>query len=146
MDNFETMNKIIPFLARIFIGSLFIYAGAIKALDPFQFTVDIQNYRLVPLPLAAFAALYLPWLEIICGGSLIRKKLYSGSLAILLILMIIFTVALGIAWMKGLDITCGCFGNNGGRSHYAEWLARDFLIVGMLIFLISKEWLRPSTS
>jgi hypothetical protein len=51
----------------VIIGGIFIYAGAIKVLDPVQFATDIDNYKILPWMISVGLAFYLPWLEILCG-------------------------------------------------------------------------------
>src|SRR4029453_8159338 len=58
------------------VAGIFIYAGAIKALDPVQFASDIDNYKTLPWPVSVALAFYLPWLEIFCGFSLVVRSLY----------------------------------------------------------------------
>src|SRR5690348_5576880 len=102
------------FLWRILdfvVAGIFIYAGAIKALDPVQFANDIDNYKILPWPISVALAFYLPWLEIFCGFALIGRFLYRGALSILTALIAVFTLATIAAKIRGLDITCGCFGH-----------------------------------
>src|SRR4051812_17028773 len=75
------------------IGGLFIYAGVIKALDPIQFGIDIDKYKIVPWTLGVRLAFFLPWLEIFCGLALITRRLYAGALTILTGLMVVFIAA-----------------------------------------------------
>lgn len=124
---------------RFILGGLFLYAGAIKAWDPTQFYVDVTHYRILP-PLGVFlTAVYLPWIEVICGLSLICKYNYSGAIAILLSLMGLFVAALASAWIRGLDIRCGCFGSSSGMSNDPIWIGRDFLIFSALVLLYLKR-------
>jgi uncharacterized membrane protein YphA (DoxX/SURF4 family) len=98
-------------LARLLLGGVFIYAGTAKAIDPTGFVTDIQHYRLLPHPLVLAAALYFPWLEILCGLAVFSRRWERGALLILTTLCAIFCLALVSAWARGLDITCGCFGH-----------------------------------
>jgi len=52
------MNRIVG----IIVGALFVYAGVVKIIDPVEFARDIDNYKLLPWPVAVGSALYLPWL------------------------------------------------------------------------------------
>ncbi len=124
------------------LGGLFLYAGTIKALAPAQFALDIANYRLVPWPVAAGLALYLPWLEILAGGILILGPWRAGALRILLLLMLVFLQALLTAWLRGLNIHCGCFGSALATSNYALLFLRDLLILSGLGWLLGEEWKR----
>src|SRR5205807_10563128 len=60
-------SNIIRRIMDLIVAGIFIYAGAIKALDPVQFASDIDNYKILPWPVSVALAFYLPWLEIFCG-------------------------------------------------------------------------------
>lgn len=83
--------------ARLVLGSLFIYLGAVKAADPVAFLKMVRAFELVPAPLAlnAIAAL-LPWFEITCGVLLLLGLFTRGTALVLLVLLAAFTAA--IAW------------------------------------------------
>src|SRR5713101_8075074 len=80
-------------IVDVILGGIFIYAGAIKALDPIQFANDIDNYKTLPWFISVRLAFYLPWLEIFCGLALIFGFLYRGGLSILTALILIFVGA-----------------------------------------------------
>src|SRR5947207_11245047 len=65
------------------IAAVFIYAGALKVLDPVQFAHDIDHYKILPWTIGVGLAFYLPWLEIFCGLALIFRLFYRGALSIL---------------------------------------------------------------
>jgi putative oxidoreductase len=147
MGSMASKNQILEIgfmVIRIFVGSIFIYAGIVKALNPADFVLDIQNYRLLPYPAAIALAIYLPWLEILCGSLLVSKRLYSGTLCLTILTMLGFIIALSSAWMRGVDISCGCFGSSSKQS-YATYFARDILILGLLIGLARVHALRSSS-
>ena len=120
---------------RVVIGGIFLLTGALKAFDPDAFLLDIQSYRLLPYRLEVATAVYLPWLEILCGLSLVLGRFcYRGSLAISMSLMVVFATALTSAWTRGLNINCGCFGSWETYPNYPWLLARDLvLLAGMVI-------------
>lgn len=131
-------EKIAPAL-RLAIGSLFVYAGGMKALDPHDFAVQVANYRILPHALSVALALYLPYLELLCGGCLIFKVLHRGALLATGALMLIFIAALASAWARGLRISCGCFGSTVGMADYGLDLLRDTAILAGLAFLWRKS-------
>ncbi len=129
----------IDLFLRIIIGGIFVYAGALKAKDPNQFFADIQGFHLLPHFFSVALALYLPWLEIVGGLSLVTKKYSTGASFLLAALMVVFLFALGSGWARGLDITCGCFGNQLNHTNYPWLISRDLLILGALVFLFLFE-------
>jgi hypothetical protein len=99
------------FLARLALGGLFIFAGAAKIEDPGAFAIEIERYQLLPWKVCAAIAIYLPWLELLSGICLFLKSLERGALALITLLLSIFTLALCSALVRGLSIDCGCFGH-----------------------------------
>jgi putative oxidoreductase len=118
------------------VGTIFIYAGAIKALDPARFADDIDNYKILPWAISVRIAFYLPWLEIFCGLALILRILYRGGLSILTALIGIFIAATIAAKIRGLDITCGCFGHASKNWSFSTHLALDSVLLLSLLLLL----------
>jgi putative oxidoreductase len=129
----------VKFLWRIvdlIVGGIFVYAGAIKALDPVEFAHDIDNYKILPWAIAVGLAFYLPWLEIFCGIALILRRFYLGGLSILAGLISVFVIATVAAKVRGLDITCGCFGHASKNWNFSTHLGLDLVLFGLVIFLL----------
>jgi len=126
-------------IVDLIIGGVFIYAGVIKALDPIGFANDIDNYKILPWAIGVRLAFYLPWLEILCGLALIARRLYLGGLSILTALISVFIVATVAAKVRGLDITCGCFGHASKNWGFTTHLALDLVLLGGLLFLVRKS-------
>ena len=122
-------------IVALIIGGIFIYAGAIKAMDPVGFANDIDNYKILPWPLAVRLAFYLPWLEMLCGLALILRFFYRGGLFILTALISIFIIASVIAKARGLDVTCGCFGHASKYLSFFGHLALDFVLLAVVVAL-----------
>src|SRR5437867_793714 len=120
------------------VAGIFLYAGVLKMLDPAQFAHDINNYRLLPWTLSLALAFYLPWLEIFCGLALIARFLYRGALSILSVLIVVFTLATIAAKVRGLDITCGCFGHASQHWSLPAHLATNLGILAALLVLFFK--------
>jgi putative oxidoreductase len=117
------------------VAGIFIYAGALKALDPVQFASDIDNYKILPWPVSVALAFYLPWLEIFCALGLVFRLLYRGALSILMLSILVFTFATIAAKIRGLDITCGCFGHASQHWSFPAHLATNLAILAALLAL-----------
>jgi hypothetical protein len=83
-------------------------------------------------------AFYLPWLEIFCGFAIIFRFLYRGGLSILTALIAIFIGATIAAKIRGLDITCGCFGHASRNWNFSTHLVLDLLILLAALVLFSR--------
>jgi putative oxidoreductase len=126
-------SNIIWRIVGFIVAGIFLYAGAIKALDPVQFASDIDNYKILPWPISVALAFYLPWLEILCGFALVVRVWYRGALSILSALIVVFTLATIAAKARGLDITCGCFGHASQNWSFPAHLATNLAILAGLL-------------
>jgi len=124
------------------LAGIFIYAGALKALDPVQFASDIDNFKILPWPVSVALAFYLPWLEILCALGLVFRFLYRGALSILIASIVVFTLAITAAKVRGLDVTCGCFGHASQHWSFASHLATNIAILAALLALSFSNRLR----
>lgn len=135
------MKTALLWLLRLGLGGMFVAAGVLKFLDPTSFALEIHNYQLFP-DLAPLLAATLPSVEVVLGLALLaapRPWLRAGALATTLI-MLVFTVAVTSAVARGVNITCGCFGEGSGP--VTIWtVLRDVVLVaaGVLLFRLSEE-------
>lgn len=117
-----TRSEQIALVLRVAMGAWFVYAGGLKVfgtgLD--RFVTDIENYRLVSGNLAVFVAYFIPWLEIIAGLCFILGIMGKGSWLAMFGLVLAFTVSVGSAWWRGLDIQCGCLGGTEKISYWKK--------------------------
>jgi putative oxidoreductase len=125
-------------IVDLIVGGIFVYAGVVKVLNPVQFANDIDNYKTLPWFVSVRLAVYLPWLEIFCGLALIFRFLYRGGLLILTALILVFIGATIAAKMRGLDITCGCFGHASKNWNFSTHLVLDLLILLAAVVLFSR--------
>ena len=125
-------------IVDVIVAGIFIYAGAIKVLDPVQFANDIDNYKMLPWPVSVALAFYLPWLEIFCALGLVFRFLYRGALLILSASIVVFTLATIAAKVRGLDITCGCFGHASQNWSFPAHLITNLAILATLLLLSFK--------
>jgi putative oxidoreductase len=136
-------------IVDLIVGGIFIYAGTMKTLDPIGFASDIDNYKILPWTIGLGLAFYLPWLEIACGLAVVFRRLYLGGLSILVALASIFIAATVAAKIRGLDITCGCFGHVNQHWNFSGHLALDLAILGALLALalniVAKNKLRKES-
>jgi len=121
---------------RIFMGSIFLYAGIQKARDIALFAKDIQGYQLLPDALIRPMATYLPFLEIAVGAAVMLRLAYGGALVLSGSMLGVFVAALGAAMWRGLNIECGCFGHGGpGRPAGIE-MGMDLCMAAGWLYLV----------
>lgn len=137
------MSRSVQFGLRVVLAGTFGYAALAKIADPAAFAFAIDNFRLVPWPIAAALALYLPWLELVSAVALFFHRTRVGGLTIMTALSGLFALALASALIRGLDIACGCFGADG-RPSLAWPLIRALLLLAVGCWLLIEERKQPS--
>lgn len=129
----KTKPEIVALVLRVALGVWFTYSGGLKifvtGLD--RFTKDVANYKLVSAPLDAVAAYSVPWVEVIGGLCLMLGVLRKGTLLAMTGLVLTFVTAVGWAWSKNLDISCGC---HGGDTKLNYWTKAVELAAYLLAF------------
>ena len=124
------------------IGIVFVYASADKILDPRAFAKIVYHYQVIgPSGTLGFVpanllAVWLPWLELLVGASLITGVWRRESALISAVLLVVFVAAVGSALARGIDIqNCGCFSlDESGRAAGWKLIASDLaLLAGALV-------------
>ncbi len=129
------LDQLIGDLQHLRFASAFADLGNLSVADPAEFAHDINNFRILPWIVSVALAFYLPWLEIFCGLGLVFRVLYRGALSILTALIVVFTLATIAAKVRGLDITCGCFGHASQHWSLPAHLATNLTILAALFLL-----------
>ncbi|WKZ78585.1 MAG: MauE/DoxX family redox-associated membrane protein [Candidatus Kapaibacterium sp.] len=129
---------IILFVVRVFIGGFFLYAAVPKIADPLAFATSISHYHLLPNWAVNGTALILPWLELLTGTALLLGFKTRTSAALCGAMLVVFTIAVAYAVIQGLQIDCGCFGDQGGEE--VSWLkvAKNTAMIAGCVLLLLK--------
>lgn len=137
-----TSNEYLLLVFRIIIACVFILASIQKIMYPASFANSIINYRLVPDLLINILAVILPWLELICGILLLIGHQVKETILIINILLVSFLILIFIALLRGLDISCGCFGANSEMVGIRKIIENSILLLGGILLQIynSKKY------
>ena len=139
------MTKFQPwltFLFRLILGGVLLVAGALKVTDPYSSATSVRAYQILPVDLAHFLGFVLPFAEVVIGiflivGIWVRLNAIAGGA-----LMVMFIIAIGQAWARGISLDCGCFGKGGLLDsdelpvwNYTLEIARDILLAAFAIYI-----------
>ena len=130
----------IAWILRLLLGGLFIAASVPKLLDPAAFSLAVFRYHLLPDQLVNLAGIYFPWIELTAGLALLALPRYRpAALAIILGLLVMFTGAIALSMVRGINIACGCF-SLAPEAHTMSWF--NLLRNAALILLTVLAWAR----
>lgn len=139
------MTKFQPwltFLFRLILGGVLLVAGALKVTDPYSSATSVRAYQILPVDLANFLGFVLPFAEVVIGiflivGIWVRLNAIAGGA-----LMVMFIIAIGQAWARGISLDCGCFGKGGLLDsdelpvwNYTLEIARDIVLAAFAVYI-----------
>lgn len=101
-------HPVFTVLLRLVLGFMFLSSGAIKLENPEAFAEAISNYQILPHALINIFAIVVPGMEAIAGLAVLTGILLRGGALLLVLLLIVFTSAVGLSMLNGIDISCGC--------------------------------------
>ena len=127
---------LVQLIARLLLAGVFILAGLPKLQDPVAFAASIEGYRVISGGLTMWAAVILPWLELIIGIGLLTPWLRRASACMIIYLLSLFITLHASAWARGLDIECGCFGESAGDPGYQWLILRNLALLLITIFIM----------
>jgi uncharacterized membrane protein YphA (DoxX/SURF4 family) len=136
------MKKYLPWiglLSRLILGGVLLAAGLLKYQHLDKSQMAVRAYELLPIPLANFMGIILPFVEIAAGILLVIGAGVRISALVSAVLMVAFIIGISWAWARGLSIDCSCFGGGGqvepGTASYLPELLRDGGLGLMAIYL-----------
>lgn len=144
------IGNILLVIVRLFLGSVFVFSGFVKAIDPLGSTYKFEDYFhafggfFESISIIAFpAAIFLSTLELLIGLNLIFKiQIKRTSWMALLFMLVMTPLTLYIA-LKNPVTDCGCFGDALILSNWATFYKNLVLILFVILILIFKKRIRP---
>ena len=127
-------------LSRLILCGVLFAAGWLKIFTPAKSQMSVRAYEVLPISIANFLGIALPWLEVgfgillILGIAVRLSSIVGGGL------MIVFIAAISQAWARGLSIDCGCFGGGGtvdpSETKYLSEILRDIGLALLALYLV----------
>ncbi len=137
-------------LVRLFLGGLFVWMGMSKIAHPDAFLKQVHLYEMLPESPAYFlnaTALFLPWLEVVCGVALILGIATRGAALAVGGMLCVFTPAIllralairaaeGTPFME-ISFDCGC--GSGVVIIWTKLLKNSGLALLSLVVLLARS-------
>ena len=134
-------RHLIVLIARLVLTGTFVMAALPKIKDPVAFAASVNAFRVVGSDISNWIALFLPWLELILGIGILLPQIRSSSSILIATLLIVFIGLHASAWMRGLEISCGCFGAKSAEepTNYLWLITRNTLLLAACVLVILKD-------
>jgi uncharacterized membrane protein YphA (DoxX/SURF4 family) len=135
------LRDTVVLITRLFLGILFVYASIDKIRYPGPFSDTVLNYHVLPYVLVNLFALWLPFVEFVCGAFLLLGIWSKAASGLILAMMVVFLVAIVQGVARGIDTHCGCFTQGGKGDPISVWtILRDtsFLAVAAVGFWLER--------
>lgn len=130
----------IVLLVRLVLVTAFLLAAIPKIQDPVAFAGSVESYQIITGLAVLWVALVLPWLELVIGLGLLIPKIRRASSLLIILLLIIFVGLHVSAWVRGLDISCGCYATESVSSNYFFLISRNCALLIAAVFVLARDW------
>ena len=128
------MNAVVLIL-RLVIGAIFLVAGVSKIGHAAEFAAQIAGFHLLPQIVIAPIALGLPFLEVLLGGYLIIGLFTRAAAWVAAAMLLLFDGAIASAVVRGMTVSCGCFGPADKTVTTWAEVARDAVFVALAVVI-----------
>ena len=134
--------KIANIICRLILAVIFLLASVPKIIAPHEFAIAVFRYQLLPDAAINLMAIFLPWIELVAAIAILFPRASDGAAAILFGLLAVFTVAISIDLIRGINISCGCFTLDADAGPIGWWeVVRDvgLMVVAGFVLWVSQR-------
>jgi putative oxidoreductase len=144
--------RVLLALGRVVLGAIFLYAAYAKLHFNgswhlrdyyFFFGMAINSYNLLPLWAVELLSRFMPWFELALGFFLVIGIGLRLTSLIASALLLVFIAAMTRAYILGLEIVCGCFGNTEKLGPWTLTRDSSMLVLALAValgaFLINRR-------
>lgn len=129
----------VSLIARIVLGQMLLISGAEKLVALTTFSHSIGKYQLIPEALNNMLALCFVWAEITVGIMLLIGLFTRGSALLSAVMLAVFTTAIIIAVLRGLEIDCGCFAKPEPVGWFKVLKNSGWILLSLFLYFFPKS-------
>ena len=127
-------------LIKNWIATLFLFSATVKLVDPVGFSIKLNEYFDVfhvsfLAPLALTLSFGLLTLEFVIGITLLFNVFKRFVYAVLLLMILFFTLLTGVSAIFGVVQDCGCFGDFLAISPWTSFI-KDIILTSMTLLIV----------
>ena len=139
-------NPMVLWACRLILAGVFLVAALYKITDLEAFALSISHYDMIPEVLLPLFTVLLAGVEVSAGLALLTGLWRRGTAAVTGAMLVMFIIALGAAYLRGLSIECGCFTADLSpekaselRSHMLVRIVQDLGLLALAANIFANE-------
>lgn len=133
-----------PLVLRFLLAGMWIFSGYTKLGSRADVTQSIEAYDIFSFTWADFLAKIIGPAEIL-GGLILLVGAFIGFFSkVSIAVLVLFIIGLAQALMRGLDISCGCFGpsESSGTGDIVFAIIRDIVLIACTVWVMMSAYSR----
>lgn len=131
------MATVLP-VVRIVLAAAFLTSCLAKLLDPAVTRRSLRDFG-VPGRLVGIGAIALPVLELLIAAGLAAAPTARVAAAAALVLVAVFTAAIGYQLARGRNPRCNCFGAMSGKTVGKASLIRNAILIAAAVSVLTTR-------
>lgn len=134
-------RHLVLFFMRVILGGLFAFAAWGKIFSPFAFRDAIAAFEILPANWCLTAAVILIWHELVCGTFMLLGLWTRAATILMSGMLLTFLFGVTSAVIRGIEISCGCFGSFAETDvGWSALLRISVLLLFSLLLLYFGSW------
>ncbi len=135
-------SYLLVLFVRWLLGGGLILSSVLHLTNPYRFVESVGNYRIVAGTFAVLVGSYLPFIQLVCGISLICGIFTRGANIVAVALAVTFCFAQASVLVRGLDIECGCFGTYSSDVGFTSLISAAAMLILSGFLVVSESHVR----
>jgi uncharacterized membrane protein YphA (DoxX/SURF4 family) len=139
----SSVRAIFIWLARLAVAGLFLVACIAKIRNPELFALAVHRYRILPGEFVNAVAIIMPWIELTAGLAVLAApaRLRAAGALIITGMLAVFTVAISLNLLRGIEASCGCFSTRADAAVSDGWnLVRNGALIWLSLAVFFDAW------
>ena len=126
---------VLTWIVRVALAAVFAVAGVAKLRDPQGAQATVGGVG-VPAALRPAVAFGLSVVELATAALLVLPGLAVTGAFVAVLMLSVFLIALGVQYMRGIEVPCACFGQLQVTPAGMPTLIRNIVLAGGALFLL----------